>query len=211
LLRLVAGGDFFFASLEFLRHIASAMSEPKKFLRGKLLLDGGDLAGSFFHRSVVLVCEHNADGAFGLVLNRALGKTVGEMIVADLPETLKSSPLFLGGPVQPSALSFLHTDNFIPDADVMPDLALGHSLDDLVEIGESFSAAKKVRLFAGYAGWSAGQLENEMKRKSWLTFPASVELVFNTPPELLWPKILKSKGGWRNKLLAQMPEDLSSN
>ena len=187
------------------------MSEPKKFLRGKLLLDGGDLAGSFFHRSVVLVCEHNADGAFGLVLNRALGKTVGEMIVADLPETLKSSPLFLGGPVQPSALSFLHTDNFIPDADVMPDLALGHSLDDLVEIGESFSAAKKVRLFAGYAGWSAGQLENEMKRKSWLTFPASVELVFNTPPELLWPKILKSKGGWRNKLLAQMPEDLSSN
>ncbi len=187
------------------------MSEPKKFLRGKLLLDGGDLAGSFFHRSVVLVCEHNADGAFGLVLNRALGKTVGEMIVADLPEILKNSPLFLGGPVQPSALSFLHSDNFIPDADVMPDLALGHSLDDLVEIGESFSAAKKVRLFAGYAGWSAGQLENELKRKSWLTFPASVELVFNTPPEELWPKILKSKGGWKNKLLAQMPEDLSSN
>jgi len=187
------------------------MSEPKKILRGKLLLDGGDLAGSFFHRSVVLVCEHNADGAFGLVLNRALGKTVGEMIVADLPENLKNSPLFLGGPVQPSALSFLHTDNFIPDADVMPDLALGHSLDDLVEIGESFSTAKKVRLFAGYAGWSAGQLENEMKRKSWLTFPASVELVFNTPPEELWPKILKSKGGWKNRLLAQMPEDLSSN
>ncbi len=187
------------------------MSEPKKFLRGKLLLDGGDLAGSFFHRSVVLVCEHNADGAFGLVLNRALGKTVGEMIVADLPEILKNSPLFLGGPVQPSALSFLHSDNFIPDADVMPDLALGHSLDDLVEIGESFSAAKKVRIFAGYAGWSAGQLENELKRKSWLTFPASVELVFNTPPEELWPKILKSKGGWKNKLLAQMPEDLSSN
>ena len=187
------------------------MSEPKKFLRGKLLLDGGDLAGSFFHRSVVLICEHNADGAFGLVLNRALGKTVGEMIIADLPENLKSSPLFLGGPVQPSALSFLHTDNFIPEADVMPDLALGHSLDDLVEISESFSAGKKVRLFAGYAGWSAGQLENEMKRKSWLTFPASVELVFNTLPELLWPKILKSKGGWKNKLLAQMPEDLSSN
>ena len=187
------------------------MSEPKKFLRGKLLLDGGDLAGSFFHRSVVLVCEHNADGAFGLVLNRALGKTVGEMIVADLPEILKNSPLFLGGPVQPSALSFLHSDNFIPDADVMPDLALGHSLDDLVEIGESFSAAKKVRLFAGYAGWSAGQLENELKRKSWLTFPASVELVFNTPPEELWPKILKSKGGWKNKLLSQMPEDLSWN
>jgi len=187
------------------------MSGPEKFLRGKLLLDGGDLAGSFFHRTVLLVCEHNADGAFGLVLNRTVGKTVGEMIVADLPENLKKCPLFLGGPVQPSALSFLHTDNFIPEADVMPDLALGHSLDELMEIGESFSVAKKVRLFAGYAGWSPGQLENEMKRKSWLTFPASVELVFDTPPEQLWPRILKSKGGWKNKLLSQMPEDLSSN
>lgn len=187
------------------------MSAPEKFLRGKLLLDGGDLNGSFFHRSVVLVCEHNAEGAFGLVLNRTLGKTVGEMIIADLPAKLKTAPLFLGGPVQPAALSFLHSDNFIPEADVMPDLALGHSLDDLLEIGESFSATKKVRLFAGYAGWSAGQLENEMKRKSWLTFPASVELVFDTPPEQLWQKILKSKGGWKNKLLAQMPEDLSLN
>jgi putative AlgH/UPF0301 family transcriptional regulator len=90
------------------------MGEPQKFLKGKLLLDSGDLGGSFFQHTVILVCEHNSDGAFGLVLNRALGKTVGEMIVADLPDTLKESPLFLGGPVQPAALSFLHTDNFMP-------------------------------------------------------------------------------------------------
>ena len=187
------------------------MSENGKFLKGRLLLDSGQLGGSFFQRTVVLICEHNADGAFGLVLNRSLGKTVGEMIVADLPDTLKESPLFLGGPVQPGALSFLHTDHFIPDAGVMPNLALGHSLDELVDVGESFSTAKKVRLFAGYAGWSPGQLEKEIKSKSWLTFPASLDLVFDTPPEQLWPKILKSKGGWRNKLLAQMPEDLSLN
>lgn len=188
-----------------------------KLLKGQLLLDSGQLGGSFFQRTVVLICQHNAEGAFGLVLNRSLGKTVGEMIVADLPETLKESPLFLGGPVQPAALSFLHTDNFISSvdsddaADVLPNLALGHSLDELVDIGESFSPAKKVRMFAGYAGWSAGQLEEEMKRKSWLTFPASLELVFDTPPEELWPKILKSKGGWKNKLLSQMPDDLSLN
>jgi putative transcriptional regulator len=187
------------------------MGEKRKFLQGQLLLDSGQLEGSFFQRTVVLICKHDAEGAFGLVLNRTIGKTVGEMIVADLPDTLKTAPLFLGGPVQPSALSYLHTDNFIPEADVMPNLALGHSLDDLLDLGESFSAAKKVRMFAGYAGWTAGQLESEMKRKSWLTFPASVELVFDTPPEQLWPKILKSKGGWKNKLLAQMPEDLSSN
>ena len=108
-----------------------------------MLLDSGQLGGSFFQRTVVLICQHDAEGAFGLVLNRALGKTVGEMIIADLPDTLKESPLFLGGPVQPGALSFLHTDSFIPDADVMPNLALGHSLDDLLEIGEVFSADEK--------------------------------------------------------------------
>jgi putative transcriptional regulator len=187
------------------------MSETKKFLKGKLLLDAGDLHGSFFQRTVVLICEHNAEGALGLILNRSAGNKVGDVIVADLPETFKESPLFLGGPVQPTALSFLHADNFIPDASVFPNLSLGHSLDDLAEIGESFSPAKKVKLFAGYAGWSPGQLENEMKRKAWLTFPASLELVFETPPEQLWQKILKSKGGWKNKLLSQMPDDLSRN
>jgi len=187
------------------------MGEKQKFLQGQLLLDSGQLGGSFFQRTVVLICQHNGEGAFGLVLNRALGKTAGELIIADLPDLLKESPLYLGGPVQPSALSYLHTDSFIPEADVMPNLALGHSLDDLLEIGENFSATKKVRLFAGYAGWSPGQLENEMKRKSWLTFPATVQLVFETPPEQLWQKVLNDKGGWKNKLLSQMPEDLSFN
>jgi len=132
-------------------------------------------------------------------------------LAAALPVPLKESPLFLGGPVQPTALSFLHADNFIPDANIFPNLSLGHSLDDLVEVGESFSASKRVKMFAGYAGWSPGQLESEMKRKSWLTFPASLELVFETPPDQLWQKILKSKGGWKNRLLSQMPDDLSRN
>ncbi len=197
-----------------------AMSGTEKILKGKLLLDGGDLTGSFFHRTVVLICEHNAEGAFGLVLNRSSGSKVGELIVADLPDSLKSAPLFLGGPVQPTALSFLHADTFLPaanisisdvDGNVFPNLNLGHSLDELVEVGESFSASKKVKMFAGYTGWSPGQLENEMKRKSWLTYPASLELVFETPPDQLWQKILKSKGGWKNKLLSQMPDDLSLN
>ena len=187
------------------------MAENGKSLQGQLLLDSGQLGGSFFQRTVVLVCKHDAEGAFGLVLNRTIGKTVGEMIIADLPVVLKTAPLYLGGPVQPSALSYLHTDNFIPEADVLPNLALGHSLDDLLEIGDSFSPAKKVRMFAGYAGWTAGQLEIEMKRKAWLTFPASLELVFETPPEELWKKVLHCKGGWKNKLLSQLPEDLSWN
>ncbi len=187
------------------------MPGTPKYLRGQLLLDSGQLVGSFFQRTVVLVCQHDAEGAFGLVLNRATGSKVGEMIVADLPDVLKESPLYLGGPVQPAALSFLHTDSFIPDANVLPNLNLDHSLDALLDIGECFSPAKKVRLFAGYAGWSPGQLEDEVKRKAWLSHPASLELVFDTPPEKLWQAVLRRKGGWRNKLRAQMPEDLSWN
>src|SRR5277367_5435881 len=105
------------------------MGEPAKILKGKLLLDGGDLTGSFFHRTVVLICDHSAEGAFGLVLNRSSGSKVGELVVADLPDTLKYAPLFLGGPVQPTTLSFIHSDNFIPEANVFPNLTLGHSLD----------------------------------------------------------------------------------
>jgi putative transcriptional regulator len=195
-----------------LREIAAAscMSDAPTFLKGQLLLDSGRLSGSFFQRTVVLVCQHDADGAFGLVLNRATGNKVGEMIVADLPDVLKESPLYLGGPVQPTALSFLHTDTFLPDANVLPNLSLGHSLDTLTEIGESFSATRKVKLFAGYAGWSPGQLEDELKREAWLTHPASLNLVFEADPGLLWRQILEQKG-WKYKLLAQMPENLSNN
>lgn len=145
------------------------------------------------------------------MLNRETGSKAGEMIVADLPDTLKESPLFVGGPVQPTALSFLHSDSFIPDATVLPNLSLGHSLDALLDIGESFSPTKKLRLFAGYAGWSAGQLEGEMKRKAWLAFPASLELIFDTPPNELWRVVLRKKGGWQNRILSQSPEDLSWN
>ncbi len=198
------------------------MNAPEKFLKGQLLLDSGQLRGSFFQRTVVLICEHNAEGAFGLVLNRSTGNKIGEMVVADLPENLREFPLYLGGPVQPTALSFLHSDSFISEVDqsflpnealtgtVLPNLALGHSLDTLVEIGESFSANRKVKMFAGYSGWGPGQLEDEMKRDAWLTYPASLELVLDTDPGTLWQKVLHSMGP-KYKLLAQMPEDLSLN
>ena len=188
-----------------------AMPEKFKYLKGQLLLDSGELRGSFFQRTVLLVCQHDAEGAFGLVLNRSSGNKAGEMILADLPDALKEQQLYVGGPVQPTALSFLHADNFLPDATVMPNLSMGHSLDSLLEIGESFSPTKKVKLFAGYSGWSPGQLESEMKRKAWLTFPASLDLIFDTSPERLWQTILRNKGGWHNRILAQSPDDLSWN
>jgi putative transcriptional regulator len=179
-------------------------------LQGFLLLDGGNLRGSFFNRTVVLICQHDADGAFGLVVNRESGASVGEILVANLSDALKSQPLFIGGPVQPSAMSYLHSDQFLPDANIMENLSLGHSLDTLVELGESMSPTQKVRVFAGYSGWAAGQLEDEMKRKAWLTHPATLDLVFAKNPTELWRGILLERG-WQYKLLADGPEDLSVN
>lgn len=190
--------------------VLEGMIEAPKLLKGQLLLDGGQLNGSFFQRTVVLICSHDAEGAFGLVLNRSSGKQLGDMVIADLPEQLKDQPLFVGGPVQLSALSYLHTDDFLPEASVMPNLDLGHSLDSLVELGESFSTTKKVRTFAGYAGWSPGQLEDEMKRDAWITHPASLDLVFNTQPDELWRMILRQKGP-KYRLVAEMPDDVSLN
>src|SRR3954467_11088533 len=111
------------------------MSESEKFLKGQLLLDSGQLRGSFFQRTVVLICEHNAEGAFGLVLNRHSGSKIGDMVGADLPEVLKEFPLYVGGPLDTGALSFLHSDAFIPDANVIPNLSLAHSLDTFTELG----------------------------------------------------------------------------
>jgi putative transcriptional regulator len=179
-------------------------------LKGKLLLDNGRLGGSFFHRTVLLICQHDPEGAFGLVLNRPTGQKLGDAMTSNMPDSLKTSDLFLGGPVQPQALSYLHADDYLPDANVLPNLKLDHSLDELVDLAESFSTTQRVKVFAGYAGWSPGQLDDEMKRNTWLVHPATVDLVFHTPPTDLWPMILKQKG-WKYRLIAQQPEDLSAN
>lgn len=181
-----------------------------KSLKGQFILDQGKLQGSFFHRTVILVCQHDAEGAFGLVVNRPTGHKVGEALVANLPDTLKDLPLFLGGPVQPQALSFLHSDLYLPDANVLPNLMLDHSLDNLIELAEGFSPTQKTKVFAGYAGWAPGQLDEEMRHDTWMTHPASLELVFHPRPELVWKLILLEKGP-KFRLLAESPEDLSWN
>lgn len=186
------------------------MAKEFQSLRGQLLLDSGELRGSFFNRSVVLICQHDAEGAFGLILNQPSPNKVGEVLVADLPDSIKEMNLYMGGPVQTSALSYLHSDNFLPDANVIPNLSLGHSLEELVDLGNSFASTQQIRLFAGYAGWSPGQLESELKRKAWLTHPATIDLVFRPDPTDLWNEILRAKG-WKYRLIASAPEDLSLN
>ena len=186
------------------------MASGVKSLKGQLLLDGGKLSGSFFHRTVVLVCQHDAEGALGLVLNRPSGNIVSDAIVAEFPDRMKDMPLFLGGPVQTAALSFLHSDDFVPHANVIPNLNMGHSLEALLELGESYSTTQRLKIFAGYSGWSPGQLEDEIKRGAWVMHPATLDLIFDSKPENLWKKILDKKG-WEYRLLATAPDDLTWN
>jgi putative transcriptional regulator len=188
------------------------MAEQFQSLKGQLLLDGGDLRGSFFHRAVVLICNHDSEGAFGLVLSQPTQNKVGEVVLGEeLPERVREQFLHIGGPVQTNALTFLYSDTFLDQQGaVIPNLALGTEMDRLVELGNSFSPALKLRCFAGYAGWTGGQLEGEMKRKAWLTHPASIEHVFADDPANLWKQILRQMG-WKYRLLADAPEDLSWN
>jgi putative transcriptional regulator len=186
------------------------MAEKLKSLKGHLLLDSGELRGSFFHRSVVLICSHDADGAFGLVLSQPTENKVGEVITEDLPDRVKEQTLHIGGPVQTNALTFLYTDSFIDDPPIVPNLAMGHSLEKLVELGGSYSPTLKFRCFAGYAGWTGGQLEGELERNAWLIHPASIDIVFSEDSAKLWKKVLHEMG-WQYRLLAEGPEDPSWN
>jgi putative transcriptional regulator len=190
-----------------LRHIPSVPS-----LHGQLLLDGGQLTGSEFDRAVVLVCLHDAEGAFGLVLNRLSPRPVGEVVSVDLPAPLAALPLGLGGPVQPDLLTCLARDHrpAAPDEPVvLPGLRLVHQVDRLPPV-EPATAAQRVRFFAGYAGWAPGQLDAELARGAWLTHPATLALVFDPQPDQLWRQILRRKGP-RYRLLADSPPDPSRN
>lgn len=193
------------------------MARSHKSLKGQLLLDGGQLGGSCFHRAVVLVCEHNAEGAFGLVLTNPSDHRVEDVLEGELGPAIGGQFLGDGGPVQPTALSFLRLVDLASElppatqAVVFPGVWLGHQLEDLVDLSRATPQTDLVRVFAGYSGWSPGQLDAEMKRKSWLTEPATRELVFSIPPEALWRHILKKRTHWMERLLGDSPEDPTCN
>ncbi len=178
-------------------------------VRGQLLIAGPMLGDPNFWRTVVLVVEHNEEGAFGLVLNRASETTVAEA-VPELTEIVAGDePLFIGGPVQPSAVIVLGRFEDPGDAgllafDDVGVLAGGAPPDDLT-VG-----LRAARGFVGHAGWGPGQLESELEREDWILEPARLQDAFCTEPERLWSSVLARKGG-SYALVARMPPDPSLN
>jgi putative transcriptional regulator len=177
-------------------------------LRGQLLIADPSLMDPNFRRTVVLVGEHNDEGALGVVLNRPAPVSVGEAAPALGELVDPGEPVFVGGPVQPESAVVL-ADVEHPDfAGLIVFGSIGFLMGEVD--GRSRDGIRRARVFAGYAGWGEGQLEAELESGSWIVEPALEEDVFTVEPEKLWSDVLFRKGG-KHALLSTMPPDPSLN
>jgi putative transcriptional regulator len=177
-------------------------------LQGSLLIASPALLDPNFKRTVVLITEHTDEGAAGLVINRPSPSAVAEVVPELEPLVEDGEQVWVGGPVQPNAVLVLGEFVDLDEAAVPLFGALGFpSLEDPEEV---VPVTTRRRVFAGYAGWEAGQLENELERDDWIVEPALPDDAFTEAPEELWADVLRRKGGVY-ELVARMPEDPSVN
>ena len=178
-------------------------------LRGQLLIAGPTLVDPNFRRAIVLVAEHTEDGAMGLVLNRPAANRAVEVVPALDGIVAPDDVVWAGGPVQPQALVVLaeFDDAAVAGVMVFGDVGFLPSEFDADAVAR---ATRRARAFAGYAGWSGGQLEAELEEGSWLLEPARAGDVFAAAGYDLWRDVVKRKGP-EFRLLAFMPPDPSLN
>ena len=173
-------------------------------LRGQLLVASPALLDPNFHRAVVLVTEHTEDGAAGLVLNRPSPVEVAGAVPQLEPVVDDGEQVWVGGPVQPEAVLVLGEFLDPDDAAVPLFGALGFpSLDEPDSVA---AVTTRRRIFAGYAGWGSGQLEDELAREDWILEEAQPDDAFTDDPDELWRDVLRRKGGIY-ELVSRMPED----
>jgi putative transcriptional regulator len=166
------------------------MSQPG-FFANQLLIAMPSLLDPNFSRTVALVCQHDANGALGIVVNRlaplALGDVLQQLgLEADDP-SIAAAPVYLGGPVQPERGFVIHdgTDGYDSTLHIAPGLELTTSRDILAAVATG-TGPRRALLALGYAGWGAGQLENEIRENSWLTVEANPDVLFDLPVESRW-------------------------
>jgi putative transcriptional regulator len=177
-------------------------------LQGQLLIASPSLLDSNFRRTVVLVTEHTDEGAAGLVLNRPSPASVSELVPELEPVVEDDEQVWLGGPVQRNAVLVL--GEFVDPEDAAVPLFGALGFPSLEEPDEVVPATTRRRVFAGYAGWGAGQLESELGREDWIIEPAQPDDAFTEAPDELWADVLRRKGGIY-ELVARIPEDPSVN
>jgi putative transcriptional regulator len=179
--------------------------------KGTLLIATPDIEVGIFFRAVVLVCEHNANGSFGLVINKNLDLELPEEIINIHTLANPHVGIRAGGPVQTNQMMLLHTSEGIPQQtmEVCEGVYLGGDLQFLQD-AITDEHGPEIYLCFGYAGWGAGQLEREFLDGSWFINPGSIRHIFHIPPEKVWQELLREMGG-KYATLSMIPEDLSLN
>lgn len=194
--------------------------------KGTFLMAGPGMYDPNFRQAVILLCEHNDRGSMGLVINRPTELVLTEA-VHQLSGAERDDVIYSGGPVQPDHLLILIRSEFAPPSShhVFGDVYLGTDLptlkslldqspthDDAPEDAEIPSIPQEVafRGYAGYAGWSQGQLDTEMETDSWIVVPADSKWIFDADPKVVWPELMRSLGP-RHAKYATMPRDPGLN
>lgn len=176
---------------------------------GTFLIANPTLRDPNFLRTVVLLCEHNEQGSMGLIVNRPSEAKLADALSVTVP--LKSEEhLFVGGPVQPDSLLVLHrVAKTIPGAKPIADgIAFGGDMEALLGLlaVPRNDTGDRVRVYAGYSGWGAGQLDQELEAGGWITCNAEARFVFDVEPSRVWIEVLRSLGE-EYAHLATMPLD----
>ena len=177
---------------------------------GTLLIAEPFLKDPNFMRTVVFLCDHQAEGSFGFVINKPFTHTLDELM--NDTEVLKV-PVYYGGPVQMDTIHFLHQyPALIPGSyEVMDGIYWGGDFETVISLLKEGSIdLNKIRFFIGYSGWGEGQLNDELKEKSWLTAEATRKLVFHKKIDEIWKDSLRHLGG-DYEMLANYPTDPQLN
>jgi putative transcriptional regulator len=189
-------------------------SDDADDLIGRLLVASPQLGDPNFERTVVLILDHGPDGALGVVLNRPTGLPVDEILDAWSDQALTTPPgvVFRGGPVSPDAvIGLARTEADDAGASDWRLVLDGVGTVDLaVAPDEQPVTVAGVRMFAGYAGWSPDQLEDELAEGAWIVLDALAADIFAVEAETLWHDVLKRQGG-KLALLAAYPPHPSVN
>lgn len=181
-------------------------------LAGRILVARPDLHDPRFNATLTLLLEHGSEGALGVIINRP-----SRLELADaFPdwEDLGADPgvVFAGGPVDRDALIALGRPACSDGRPVLGELVLGAhpvDLDDQPALVEA-SGVDAIRIFAGYAGWTPGQLEGEINNDDWWVVDATVDDLFTDDPEGLWARVLRRQGG-ELQWYAHFPPDPALN
>lgn len=180
--------------MQFSEQVTSVASEPENdlFLTGQLLVATPQISNGIFHKSVIYIFAHSAEGTMGCIINQPIEMVHFSALLeqVDIPATkaMRDIPVHFGGPTERSRGFVMHTTDSAPVHESIAEhngIAITAVTGILRDIAEG-EGPESAALIVGYAGWGPGQLEREMEENSWITVPATKELIFDTANEHVW-------------------------